>query len=262
MKKTLIEQRKRILEIMGNVNEELLSELNVQYLNMLLDKINDTGMESLSNYEKEALQKLANDQDVNPPEVQSLGQTKSTLRFTALDPETGAPLITPDEVLQTFGDAKLKDSYIQGEAEQLAGFDVPVFLEGDLGQLDKPEEEQDIRMVLPQGEYECVSRTVDEGGSEVNAYILTLKVEEDADDYDPDLGMMNETSSDFELGEMEDYKVYKDEKDFSPEQKEKITNFVNNYKGDFEDEDIHKLADEMGLDTPEVEEFIYNMARK
>jgi len=72
----------------------------------------------------------------------------------------------------------------------------------------------------------------------------------------------DESPDGFDLDEMEDYKVYKDEKDFSPEQKEKITNFVNNYKGDFEDEDIHKLADEMGLDTPEVEEFIYNMARK
>ena len=53
----------------------------------------------------------------------------------------------------------------------------------------------------------------------------------------------------------------KDEKDFSPEQKEKISTFVTNYKGDFKDEDIHKLSDEMGLETPEVEEFIYNMAR-
>ena len=63
----------------------------------------------------------------------------------------------------------------------MAGFDLQVFIDGDLSQLDKPEAEQQIRMLLPHGEYECVARTVDEGGVEVNAYMLTLKVEEDDD---------------------------------------------------------------------------------
>lgn len=54
----------------------------------------------------------------------------------------------------------------------------------------------------------------------------------------------------------------REERDFSPQQKKKITNFVLAYKGDFKDEDIHGLADEMGLEKPEVEEFIYGIARK
>jgi mannose-6-phosphate isomerase-like protein (cupin superfamily) len=53
----------------------------------------------------------------------------------------------------------------------------------------------------------------------------------------------------------------KDETNFSKEQKATIEKFVRDYQGDFEDEDIHNLADKLGLDKPEVEEFIYNMAR-
>ncbi len=236
MKKTLIEQRKRIMEIMGNVNEELLSELNVQYLNTLLDKLSDGGMESLSDYEKEALQKMSTDQDdVQPPEDPNNKRphsdtkyregswgTEDTLRFTALDSETGKPLVDPEDNGKTFGDARLKDSFIQGEAEFLAGFDMPVFIDGDLSQLDMPEEEQRIIMVLPNGEYECVSRTVDEGGTEVNAYILTLKEDDDPEGFD--LGEMDdyninnigeppedlrnyEMGEDFDLGEMENYNI-------------------------------------------------------
>ena len=54
----------------------------------------------------------------------------------------------------------------------------------------------------------------------------------------------------------------KDETNFSPAEKLKIKNFVLNYKGDFKDEDIHSLAVKMGLDKPEVEEYIYSIARK
>jgi hypothetical protein len=49
--------------------------------------------------------------------------------------------------------------------------------------------------------------------------------------------------------------------EFSLEEKNKITDFVQNYKGDFKDEDIHNLADKMGLEKSEVEEFVYNLAR-
>jgi len=54
----------------------------------------------------------------------------------------------------------------------------------------------------------------------------------------------------------------KEETEFSEEEKQEITDFVSNYKGDFKDEDIHKLSEKLGLDIPEVEEFIYNIARK
>jgi mannose-6-phosphate isomerase-like protein (cupin superfamily) len=53
-----------------------------------------------------------------------------------------------------------------------------------------------------------------------------------------------------------------DETEFTAEQKKAIEAFVSEYQGDFEDEDVHNLADEMGLEHGEVEEYIYNMARE
>jgi hypothetical protein len=54
----------------------------------------------------------------------------------------------------------------------------------------------------------------------------------------------------------------KEETEFSAEDKQKIKDFVMNYKGAFKDEDIHTFADKIGLDKHEVEEFIYDIARK
>jgi hypothetical protein len=54
----------------------------------------------------------------------------------------------------------------------------------------------------------------------------------------------------------------KEENSFTPIQKQKIERFVKNYKGDFEDDDIHKLSERLGLDKHEVEEFIYGIARR
>jgi mannose-6-phosphate isomerase-like protein (cupin superfamily) len=53
-----------------------------------------------------------------------------------------------------------------------------------------------------------------------------------------------------------------EETEFTPEQKEAIEEFVMTYEGDFEDEDIHDLADDLGLEHGEVEEYIYNLARE
>lgn len=53
-----------------------------------------------------------------------------------------------------------------------------------------------------------------------------------------------------------------EESQFTPEQKSRIEEFISDYSGDFEDEDIHSLADEMGLDKHEVEEYIYSLARE
>lgn len=52
-----------------------------------------------------------------------------------------------------------------------------------------------------------------------------------------------------------------EETNFTREQKQDIEAFISAYKGDFEDEDIHKFAEELGLDKSEVEEYIYDMAR-
>lgn len=190
MKKSLREQTQRIMEIMGNMN---LMELDKAYMDQLLDKISATGMESLSPYEKEAIQKMStDDDDVSAPEMHSLGKTENTLRFTAQDQATGQPLVNPEDNGKTFGHARLKNAYIHGDAEQLAGYDLPIFIDGDLGQLDKPENEQQIRMLLPNGEYECVSQLTNDGS---DAYLLILKVEEDVED------------EDFELGEMDNYMI-------------------------------------------------------
>jgi mannose-6-phosphate isomerase-like protein (cupin superfamily) len=53
-----------------------------------------------------------------------------------------------------------------------------------------------------------------------------------------------------------------EETEFTPEQKETIEEFVADYEGDFEDEDLHSFAEELGLNVHEVEEYIYNMARE
>lgn len=198
MKKTLTEETQRIMEIMGKTN---LTELNVQYMDQLLDKISTAGMESLSDYEKNALQQLSTDQDdVNPPEVQSLGKTENTLRFTTTDQATGEPLVRPEDAGQTFGEAGLQNAFIHGEAADLAGYDLPVFIDGDLSQLDKPAEEQEIRMLTDQGEYECEAHVNDEDGREV--YYLTLKDAEVGDNEDEDFAGLNEDMSEYDINKL------------------------------------------------------------
>ena len=107
MKRTLTEEARRIMEIMGKKN---LTELNVQYMNTLLDKISSTGIESLSDHEKDALQKLSNDEEASPPEAHSLDQTPELLRFTARNQESGEPLVSPEDNGETYGESKLKDA--------------------------------------------------------------------------------------------------------------------------------------------------------
>jgi hypothetical protein len=208
MKKSINEDVQRIMKIMGISGKMKLNELNVRYMDELLDKISKSGMESLSDYEKQALQKLSNDEDVNPPEKHSLGTTSKTLRFTPLDAETGKPMVQPPDAKETFGQSLYADAYLDGEAQELAGYDQPIFIDGDLSQLDKPKEEQKIQMLLPQGEYECVAKAED-----VGFYYINLKQEED-DDYNLMENFINqdapsepEHSPDFELGEIENYKI-------------------------------------------------------
>lgn len=68
---------------------------------------------------------------------------------------------------------KGKTAYIHGEAENIAGFDIPTFIDGNLGQLELPINEQDILMILPSGEYKCKSEYCDEIGNS-NCYLITL----------------------------------------------------------------------------------------
>jgi mannose-6-phosphate isomerase-like protein (cupin superfamily) len=66
-----------------------------------------------------------------------------------------------------------------------------------------------------------------------------------------------------EITESEEAGVTEDQEEdkFTPEQKKAIEDFIDNYQGEFEDDDIHELADELGVNVHEMEEYIYNMAR-
>ena len=67
-------------------------------------------------------------------------------------------------------------AYIDNDAEELAKFDIPLFLDGDYEQLDLPIEEQDILMMLPSGNYQCKSElTYKSMINKDKYYLLTLK---------------------------------------------------------------------------------------
>lgn len=66
------------------------------------------------------------------------------------------------------GNIKGNDAVIIGEALKLAEFSLPCFYEGNLSELDKVE--QDIRMVLPSGEYPVRAFLSEDG-----VYYLELK---------------------------------------------------------------------------------------
>jgi len=102
------------------------------------------------------------------------------LRFTTTAPygflsPMGKPLVIP-EVLEEVIPSEVKGhcAYIHGDAEVLAGFDLPIFLDGEQAQLDAPEAEQDILMMLPSGNYPCIATYTDEVGN-TDCYLITLK---------------------------------------------------------------------------------------
>lgn len=73
--------------------------------------------------------------------------------------------------------AKGDGAYIHGDAENIAGFDIPYFLDGDLEQLDLSVEEQDILMILPSGEYKCKAELSYKSliSNKIDKYLITLK---------------------------------------------------------------------------------------
>ncbi len=109
------------------------------------------------------------------------------LRFTTTKPmgmigifnpeEDHQPLVIPTEVGELIMDkTKGSGAYIHGEAERKAGFDIPTFIDGNLAQLERPVEEQDILMLLPDGEYKCKAEYCDQFGAS-NCYLITLVTE-------------------------------------------------------------------------------------
>ena len=83
------------------------------------------------------------------------------------------------------GKCKLNKCYIDGEAEIIAGFDIPYFIEGDMSQLDMGEKDQQIFLLLPDREpIRLVSRLyVHPFDNKPDAYYLQLPTEpiEDGD---------------------------------------------------------------------------------
>ena len=108
------------------------------------------------------------------------------LRITTTEPTSmfglmfnkNETLIQPNnigEVIQA--ETKGSNMYIHGEAERLAGFDIPVIIDGHIGQLDLPINEQDILLILPEGEYKCKAEYYDGIGAS-DCYLITLFEEE------------------------------------------------------------------------------------
>jgi hypothetical protein len=84
-------------------------------------------------------------------------------------------LATPkDKGVLIISTLKGEGAYIHGDAEEIAGYDIPSFIDGNLGQLDLPISEQDILMLLPSGEYKCKAELCQEIGAK-NRYLITLK---------------------------------------------------------------------------------------
>ncbi|MFM2393159.1 MAG: hypothetical protein RLZZ546_1141 [Bacteroidota bacterium] len=109
-----------------------------------------------------------------------------TLRFSTTKPmgmmgifnskEDHKPLATPTDIGEIIEDkTKGTGAYIHGDAEELAGFDIPSWIDGNLCQLDLPVEEQDIVMILPEGEFKCKAVLQTDKFGDYNKYYLTLK---------------------------------------------------------------------------------------
>lgn len=104
------------------------------------------------------------------------------LRITTSKPgffgSIGDPLINLEEVgeIIPIKELKAKSFYIHGEAVTLAGYDMPIILDGDLNNLNLLKEEQDILLMLPSGEYKCKA-TIEQDLINT-AYYITLFDEE------------------------------------------------------------------------------------
>ena len=64
-------------------------------------------------------------------------------------------------------------AYLHGKLESIAGYDIPIFMKGDMAQLDEPLEKQDILCVINDKEYICQAELQTEG--DAGAYYLILK---------------------------------------------------------------------------------------
>jgi hypothetical protein len=80
----------------------------------------------------------------------------------------------PEECTVDESSVKGSGAYIHGDAEEIAGYDMPVLFDGDLGQLDKPAAEQSIMMHLDEKVYD-IEAELQINGADAGKYYLTLK---------------------------------------------------------------------------------------
>lgn len=102
------------------------------------------------------------------------------LRFTSTDPRLMGMLgekplfdIPEDSMIVEYPNIGTR-AYIHKEAESIAGYDMPLFFDGDMSQLDEDESKQDIVMCIGDNEYPIKSE-LQLGTMDNNSYYLTLK---------------------------------------------------------------------------------------
>lgn len=104
------------------------------------------------------------------------------LRFTTSKPRcfglVGVPLTYPNDKDKLMTSKTLKSDrvYIHGMAEEKAGYDIPIFIDGNMAQLDLPVDEQNIIMMLPIRIYKCKAY-LSEGFGVGKKYLIVLKEE-------------------------------------------------------------------------------------
>ena len=101
------------------------------------------------------------------------------LRITSSTPgffgSINKALINPENVGEVvpLTKPKCRNAYIHGEAESKAGYDIPIFIDGEMDQMNEEVEKQDILLLLPDGEYPC--KCTIEMDLTAEAYYFTLK---------------------------------------------------------------------------------------
>lgn len=88
---------------------------------------------------------------------------------------SGKPLCDTDvysgEIIES--DIKGTRAYLHGELELKAGYDIPIFMKGNMAQLDQPINNQDILCVIHDKEYVCQAELQTKGDR--GAYYITIK---------------------------------------------------------------------------------------
>lgn len=101
------------------------------------------------------------------------------LRITTTEPHSmfsnneSDMLVRPDNIGEIIGESVTNKAYLHGKAEDLAGFDIPIIIDGDISMFDKPKHEQDILLLLPSGEYKCFAYYNNTIGAS-NCYLIEL----------------------------------------------------------------------------------------